>query len=496
MIMKRYLYILLSAVAMLCGCEPEKEKADVFFIFTPVEVVTTDTTATITNRSYMTVDGLRYDDAKFYLEYTLLADEEYQRGGEYKILSDGRFEFVLNDLAPNTQYKARIIIDGGEYGSETGSPFPFTTKEHVVSIEAGLESSITAQGLFATVNLSNIAYSADGVPQTLASLKFEYKRKYSESDSEPWIAKEFAASTIQGGELTINLPFEGEDYLMELNEYYYRISLTPEDANYRTYTFGEDTFKCKKAVITSEISAPSLSYDIVNDVPIITAVVNSAKLFYDGVSLEDYAHDNPTYQINYRAKGSDDWQITTVYQQDGVFTLKVNASTFTIGDRYEFQMAVYAGSSHNNALYSPISEITIPKEVTPDVPVVPEPPVGGDTSSIEGTWHLTEWRGATPSFEVYLDINATGGVTLYQRLENNYWEVFQSSATIENGVIWGVYTDGVAWGARYNLSVSDTTMTWVDTEDATDISIYTRSNLPTHIPMAPTRATTPKERFL
>ena len=130
MIMKRYLYILLSAVAMLCGCEPEKEKADVFFIFTPVEVVTTETTATITNRSYMTVDGLRYDDAKFHLEYTLLADEEYQRGGEYKILSDGRFEFVLNDLAPNTQYKARIIIDGGEYGSETGSPFPFTTKTY------------------------------------------------------------------------------------------------------------------------------------------------------------------------------------------------------------------------------------------------------------------------------------------------------------------------------------------------------------------------------
>lgn len=89
MIMKRYLYILLSAVAMLCGCEPEKEKADVFFIFTRVEVVTTDTTATITNRSYMTVDDLRYDDAKFYLEYTSLADEEYQRGGEYKRLSDG-----------------------------------------------------------------------------------------------------------------------------------------------------------------------------------------------------------------------------------------------------------------------------------------------------------------------------------------------------------------------------------------------------------------------
>lgn len=495
--MKRYIYILLSALGLLCACTPESQpKPDVAFYWSTVEVETTSDTATIVSRAYITVDGLLYNETQFYLEYALAHEDEYIRGGSYEPLSDGIFQFTLSNLEPNTSYKARIVIDGGKYGSETGSPFPFTTKEHVANIEAGLESSITAQGLFATVNLSNIAYSADGVPQTLASLKFEYKRKYSESDSEPWIAKEFAASTIQGGELTINLPFEGEDYLMELNEYYYRISLTPEDANYRTYTFGEFTFKCKKAVITSEISAPSLSYDIVNDVPIITAVVNSAKLFYDGVSLEDYAHDNPTYQINYRAKGSDDWQITTVYQQDGVFTLKVNASTFTIGDRYEFQMAVYAGSSHSNALYSPISEITIPKEVTPDVPVVPEPPVGGDTSSIEGTWHLTEWRGATPSFEVYLDINATGGVTLYQHLESNYWEVFQSSATIENGVIWGVYTDGVAWGARYNLSVSDTTMTWVDTEDATDISIYTRSNLPTHIPTAPTRATTPKERFL
>lgn len=142
---------------------------------------------------------------------------------------------------------------------------------------------------------------------------------------------------------------------------------------------------------------------------------------------------------------------------------------------------------------SAVAAITTPQSETP---ILPEPPTGGDTSAIEGVWHLTSWRGAEPSFDVYMDITATGGITLYQRIDSRYWDVYQSTASIENGVISGVYTDNVAWGTSYNLVVDGNTMTWTSIADAEDVSIYTRSTLPTNMPTAPTRATASSERFL
>ncbi|MBO7312596.1 MAG: hypothetical protein J6U48_00030, partial [Alistipes sp.] len=106
--MKRYLYILLSATLTLFGCKPSNttDKPEVVFCFTPIEVTTTETTATITNRSYMTIDGLKRDDkTTFYLEYAKM-NEEFIRGGDFSRLSDGWFEFTLRNLEPGTSYKA------------------------------------------------------------------------------------------------------------------------------------------------------------------------------------------------------------------------------------------------------------------------------------------------------------------------------------------------------------------------------------------------------
>ena len=173
----------------------------------------------------------------------------------------------------------------------------------------------------------------------------------------------------------------------------------------------------------------------------------------------------------------------------------IPASKLIKGATYEVTASITAGAQKQMCETS-ISYITIPTDETPDTPEVPEPPTGGDTTAIKGVWHLTEWRGTTPPFEVYLDITATGGITLYQRMENNYWEVFQSSAYINGGVISGVYTDYTSWGASYAITIDNDSMTWVDTADSEDISRYTRSELPTHMPTAPTRATFSEDRFL
>lgn len=123
------------------------------------------------------------------------------------------------------------------------------------------------------------------------------------------------------------------------------------------------------------------------------------------------------------------------------------------------------------------------------------------TLDITGSWKLTEWRGAEPTFDVYMLIDENNSVTLWQRLTSREWERYQSEATIENGVISGVYSDGNDWRASYSITMDDDSMTWTDTADATDISVYSRTELPEDLPASSpatqTAATrTVSERFL
>ena len=95
-----------------------------------------------------------------------------------------------------------------------------------------------------------------------------------------------------------------------------------------------------------------------------------------------------------------------------------------------------------------------------------------------------------------MDVDASGSITLYQRIESRYWSVYASSAEITNDVISGVYSDDVVWGASYEVSIDDDLMTWVAQNDTTDISVYTRSELPTDMPTESTRAANSDNRFL
>ncbi|MBR5206186.1 MAG: fimbrillin family protein [Alistipes sp.] len=104
--------------------------------------------------------------------------------------------------------------------------------------------------------------------------------------------------------------------------------------------------------------------------------------------------------------------------------------------------------------------------------------------AIAGEWHLTEWCGMSNKefdFDIYLDIDASGSLTLWQRLTQHSWEKFTSTASIDNGVISGTYSDSTAWGSDYYISVSGDTMTWTNTADPTDVSIYTRADIPDNV---------------
>jgi hypothetical protein len=202
--------------------------------------------------------------------------------------------------------------------------------------------------------------------------------------------------------------------------------------------------------------------------------VANATVYYDGLYIPNYG--NVAYEFAYRKSGSNLWESLSPVELSGNgYSGAYDVTLFEEGATYEIIGRVTVNSTW--VFESEAATITIPND---DTPTPPTPPVDGDadTTAIAGDWHLTSWRGAAPSFDVYLSITEDGVVTLWQRIDSYSWEIFNSTVGFENGVISGVYADGVAWGASYNVTMSENAMTWTDTTDSTDVSVYTRCTLP------------------
>ena len=109
-----------------------------------------------------------------------------------------------------------------------------------------------------------------------------------------------------------------------------------------------------------------------------------------------------------------------------------------------------------------------------DIPV--EKPATG-IEALVGNWHIAQYADdTTPDFDIYLAIDSSSNVVLYQRLASYSWSRYDSVATYADDIISGTYSDGVEWGASYRveLDASGDTMTWTNTLDAVDSTVYER----------------------
>ena len=473
--------MLLAVGCDIDGFGTTEPKPFVGFCFGKVSATTTDTTAVVEVLSYITVDGIKYEAAKVYVEYWPVYNEaDIKSVKESTVVDDsGRIAFAITDLAPSTVYYANVVCDGGKkYGAQR-EKFMFTTREPI-AIAEGVTCipSVAAKGLMATITLNDVAYIINDEPQQIAFLKLEY----APANTNTWTAVEIAGSSIKNGKATISIPKSGDSYLVENSDYAYRVTVTPYNSDYKAITTDVYSFKTIYAEITATIAKPQLSH---NDAG-ITIKTGDIAVYRDGVASNDY-----TTHVYFRKKGANLWEEYALAANNSVV---IPAEALQHNTTYESKVSIVAGAQ-SQVRESEIATITTPQS---EVPIVPEPPTGGDTTTIAGVWRLTSYRGAEPSFDIYMDITSTGGLTLYQRIDSRYWDVYQSSMEIDNEkyIISGVYTDNVVWGSTYYLSIGSDTMTWTATNDATDISIYTRSTLPTSMPTAPTRAIVPSERFL
>ena len=213
--MKKILYTIFVALLFAVGCEVENTYTpDVAFCFGKVTTETTESTAAVMVTAYMTVDGELYSDANIYLEYWKRGDDANVAVATDSADGDSQFIhiFTIEDLESETMYMVKVVIDGGsEYGSKN-EMFTFTTKEkYIPTEEITCSASAMAQGLKATINLTNVAYLVDSEPQQIAFVKLEYAR----TGSNAWTAIEAAGSSVKSGKISFSLPKSGDSYLEE-----------------------------------------------------------------------------------------------------------------------------------------------------------------------------------------------------------------------------------------------------------------------------------------
>ena len=492
--MKRYIYLLLGAL-LFAACDSTYvglEYHTITFSKTTFVVDYDSATITIEKPTYNSHKGA-ITDFDFGIEYRVLGDDSaaWHRITEPTDVDGMTYTYVINDLDAETGYELRTWATDLDGKTWYGSTMSFTTKkpepepEPVVSITCNVE--IETKGIMATVALKDVAYLVDDEAQAIESVTLEYARKRSDVE---WITVDMTDRE------SVTLPDEANSYLDEKSRYIYRVTITPEDKSLEPKTTEEQEFETKYAEVTAEISKPDVA--IVGDN--VEVEVESVEVWFDGVERPDYY--NLEYYVYYREPGGEKYywpnKVEVELTNDGI-SLSLALASFKSGTEYEFAGAVVAGAEKKVKL-SEIASITIPKEETPTPPTPPTPPISGDadTSALAGTWHLTQWRGTEPSFDVYISITDDGIVTLWQRLESREWELYYSTVGYDNNTISGQYSDGTAWSAAYSVAIDGDTMTWTDTTDASDVSVYSRCELPegiTTTEQAATRSAS-TERFL
>lgn len=488
--MKRYLYLIIALLGTaIASCEPstyvglEEHKAtfDLNHEIIPTETSFTLTMATPT----YSVNDKATSDFSFGIAYRKHGSEEWIEVVE-STLNNNKHTYNVTGLVSETTYDycmwARHANTTILYPSD--NPWSVTTLKHEAVCEFRYLAEVEAKGVMATLNLRDIAYMVDGNEEDIHILRVEY----TPANMEAWAMQEYAPHKIVDGTLSVALPFTNKDYLTECSNYDVRLTLYPANSDYAPITANIERFTTTTAEVSATIPMPRLTLDAKS----IAAYVEGLEIFYDGVSEHYYTSPYATtYQFRYRMAGTEEWSLVKVGAKHGKMEATLVLWDYADDTTYEVQAMVIAGAD-GETLYSDVATIK-----TPAVPT-PPPVVGdGDTAAIAGTWHLTTWRGAEPSFDIYLSITEDGVVSLWQRLTSREWELYYSTATIVDGIIHGTYTDGTPWSTSYSITIGNDTMTWVAETDSSDVSVYTRCELPEGLPTstAITRSAT-GERFL
>lgn len=111
-----------------------------------------------------------------------------------------------------------------------------------------------------------------------------------------------------------------------------------------------------------------------------------------------------------------------------------------------------------------------------------------DVSILEqclGDWRLSSFCGSTAELDIYMSLKDDDTFSLYQRSPEYEPSVFHGTYTFDpsSNTFSGSYSDGMPWATSYSVaSVDENTMTWVNTANSEEVSVYVRSEIPSTMP--------------
>ena len=78
--------------------------------------------------------------------------------------------------------------------------------------------------------------------------------------------------------------------------------------------------------------------------------------------------------------------------------------------------------------------------------------VKGPVFVVNGEWHLVEWNGEAPEFQVYIKFNE-GNFDIYQQVYSLYYVNYNGTYSVTDRTLSGLYADGSKWACGYNFSI-------------------------------------------
>lgn len=109
-----------------------------------------------------------------------------------------------------------------------------------------------------------------------------------------------------------------------------------------------------------------------------------------------------------------------------------------------------------------------------------DPQVDGGTSAIDGQWHITEWNGEAPEFDVYVKFDE-GAFEIYQQVWSLDYELFKGTYKVSGEIVTGTYEDGSNWASGYKFAVAGDKLTMHSQEDQSVTSVYEKCEIPAEI---------------
>ncbi len=117
---------------------------------------------------------------------------------------------------------------------------------------------------------------------------------------------------------------------------------------------------------------------------------------------------------------------------------------------------------------------------------------GGNVSAVNGQWHITEWNGEAPEFDVYISFDS-GKFEIYQQVWSLDYKLFKGTYKVSGEIITGTYADGSLWASGYKFAVNGGKLTMYSQEDQSITSVYEKCTIPDEVIAEATTATRSSE---